>query len=152
MSPLDKQRDLHRIRVALLHRSTIFGQCNSKVTGLPSWRILTVLYCSPSRVKTPRDSSRCPPRNKLLYLYSAFFAGKKTAVNGVSLNMYEGQITALLGHNGAGKTTLMSILTGLFPATSGSALVNGCSVRDNISGVRRSLGTIECLTQILLSC
>ena len=26
--------------------------------------------------------------------------------------MYEGQITALLGHNGAGKTTTMSILTG----------------------------------------
>ncbi|PFX17779.1 ATP-binding cassette sub-family A member 3 [Stylophora pistillata] len=66
--------------------------------------------------------------------------GVKTAVNGVSLNLYEGQITVLLGHNGAGKTTLMSMLTGLFPATSGSALVNGCSIRDNISGVRSSLG------------
>lgn len=66
--------------------------------------------------------------------------GKKTAVNGVSLNLYEGQITVLLGHNGAGKTTLMSMLTGLFPATSGSALVNGCSISDNISGVRSSLG------------
>ena len=28
------------------------------------------------------------------------------------MDLYEGQITALLGHNGAGKTTLMSILTG----------------------------------------
>ena len=54
--------------------------------------------------------------------------------------MYEGQITALLGHNGAGKTTLMSMLTGLFPATSGSALVNSCSINDNITGVRSSLG------------
>ena len=69
-----------------------------------------------------------------------FLTGKNVAVNGVSLNMYEGQITALLGHNGAGKTTLMSMLTGLFPATSGSALVNGCSISDNISGVRSSLG------------
>ena len=34
------------------------------------------------------------------------------AVDELSLNMYEGQITALLGHNGAGKTTTMSILTG----------------------------------------
>ena len=34
------------------------------------------------------------------------------AVNDLSLNMYRGQITALLGHNGAGKTTTMSILTG----------------------------------------
>ena len=37
---------------------------------------------------------------------------RKVAVNGLSLNMYEGQITALLGHNGAGKTTTISILTG----------------------------------------
>ena len=34
------------------------------------------------------------------------------AVDNLSLNMYKGQITALLGHNGAGKTTTMSILTG----------------------------------------
>ena len=71
-----------------------------------------------------------------------FLTGVNIAVNGVSLNMYEGQITALLGHNGAGKTTLMSMLTGLFPATSGSALVNGCSISDNIAGVRSSLGMI----------
>ena len=34
------------------------------------------------------------------------------AVDGLNLNLYKGQITALLGHNGAGKTTTMSILTG----------------------------------------
>ena len=39
---------------------------------------------------------------------------QKTAVTGMSLNMYEGQITALLGHNGAGKTTTMSMLTGRY--------------------------------------
>ncbi|CAG9840389.1 unnamed protein product [Diabrotica balteata] len=38
--------------------------------------------------------------------------GKKTAVRGLSLNMFENQITVLLGHNGAGKTTTMSMLTG----------------------------------------
>lgn len=36
----------------------------------------------------------------------------KVAVAGMSLDLYEGQITALLGHNGAGKTTTMSMLTG----------------------------------------
>ena len=35
------------------------------------------------------------------------------AVEGTSLNIYQGQITALLGHNGAGKTTTMSMLTGM---------------------------------------
>ena len=33
--------------------------------------------------------------------------GKKTAVNGLSLNFYQDQITCFLGHNGAGKTTTM---------------------------------------------
>ena len=37
---------------------------------------------------------------------------KKVAVCGMTLDMYEGHITALLGHNGAGKTTTMSMLTG----------------------------------------
>uniref|UniRef100_A0A8B9FXP8 ABC transporter domain-containing protein n=1 Tax=Amazona collaria TaxID=241587 RepID=A0A8B9FXP8_9PSIT len=36
---------------------------------------------------------------------------------GLSLNIYEGQITALLGHSGAGKTTLLNVLSGLtFPS------------------------------------
>ena len=38
--------------------------------------------------------------------------GLKTAVKDLSLDLYQNQITALLGHNGAGKTTLMSMLTG----------------------------------------
>lgn len=38
--------------------------------------------------------------------------GNKEAVEDLTLNMYEGHITVLLGHNGAGKTTTMSMLTG----------------------------------------
>lgn len=58
----------------------------------------------------------------------------RLAVNNISLNMYEGQITALLGHNGAGKSTTMSMLTGLFPATGGTAIVNGFDIRSDIRG------------------
>ena len=36
----------------------------------------------------------------------------KQAVDNLSLDIYKGQITGLLGHNGAGKTTTISILTG----------------------------------------
>ena len=64
----------------------------------------------------------------------------KVAVKGLSLNMYEDQITVLLGHNGAGKTTTMSMLTGMFPPSSGTALINGCDIRTNMKGVRSSLG------------
>jgi len=44
---------------------------------------------------------------------SKAFKGK-VAVRSLTLDMYQGQITALLGHNGAGKTTTMSMLTGKF--------------------------------------
>uniref|UniRef100_A0A182J4R4 ABC transporter domain-containing protein n=1 Tax=Anopheles atroparvus TaxID=41427 RepID=A0A182J4R4_ANOAO len=66
--------------------------------------------------------------------------GKKVAVEGLNLNMYDGQTTVLLGHNGAGKTTTMSMLTGMFSPTSGTALVNGYDIRKDIEGVRFSLG------------
>uniref|UniRef100_A0AAR5Q068 ABC transporter domain-containing protein n=1 Tax=Dendroctonus ponderosae TaxID=77166 RepID=A0AAR5Q068_DENPD len=66
--------------------------------------------------------------------------GTKAAVRNLSLNMYQDQITVLLGHNGAGKTTTMSMLTGMFTPTSGTAIVNGYDIRSEMEGVRRSLG------------
>lgn len=56
------------------------------------------------------------------------------------MNFYEGQITSFLGHNGAGKTTTMSILSGLFPQTSGTAYVYGKDIRTDIDSIRTSLG------------
>ncbi|PVD25013.1 hypothetical protein C0Q70_15510 [Pomacea canaliculata] len=68
------------------------------------------------------------------------FGKGKVAVNSLKLNMYEGQITVLLGHNGAGKTTTMSMITGFIPPTSGTALMNGLDIRTDIDTVRKSLG------------
>jgi hypothetical protein len=51
---------------------------------------------------------------------------KIKAVDGLSLDMYDGQVTALLGHNGAGKTTTMSLLTGILDVTSGDAPFTEC--------------------------
>lgn len=68
------------------------------------------------------------------------FSNKKIAVHDLSLNMYKDQITVLLGHNGAGKTTTMSMLTGMFPPSSGTAIIGGYDVRTDIAGVRESLG------------
>eukprot|EP00042_Codosiga_hollandica_P059065 m.900658 g.900658 ORF g.900658 m.900658 type:complete len:796 (-) comp60047_c0_seq2:2027-4414(-) len=64
----------------------------------------------------------------------------KIAVHGLTLNMYEDQITALLGHNGAGKTTTMSMLVGMFPPSSGTALINDYDVVTESDGARTSLG------------
>ncbi|XP_054992770.1 phospholipid-transporting ATPase ABCA3-like [Sorex araneus] len=64
----------------------------------------------------------------------------KVAVQNLNLNLYEGQITVLLGNNGAGKSTTLSILTGFYPATSGEAYVNGYNVSEQIVEIRKSLG------------
>lgn len=68
------------------------------------------------------------------------YSNKKVAVQSLTLNMYDDQITVLLGHNGAGKTSTMSILTGMFPPSSGTAIINGKDIRTDIDAVRSSLG------------
>ncbi|KAM9689298.1 retinal-specific phospholipid-transporting ATPase ABCA4 isoform 2-T2 [Trichechus inunguis] len=64
----------------------------------------------------------------------------KPAVDNLSINFYENQITAFLGHNGAGKTTTLSILTGLLPPTSGTVLIGGKDIETSLDAVRQSLG------------
>lgn len=66
--------------------------------------------------------------------------GRATVVDQLSLNMYEGQITVLLGHNGAGKTTTMNMLTGMFSPTSGTAYINGHDIVTETIEARNSLG------------
>jgi ATP-binding cassette subfamily A (ABC1) protein 3 len=60
----------------------------------------------------------------------------KLAVDGVSYNMYQGQIFALLGHNGAGKTSTINMITGLYPATAGTVKVFDMDIHENLDDVR----------------
>ncbi|XP_062459511.1 glucosylceramide transporter ABCA12 [Pezoporus occidentalis] len=66
--------------------------------------------------------------------------GSKAAVDNLSINFYEGNITSLLGHNGAGKTTTISILTGLFPTSSGTIFVYGKDIRTDQEVIRKNMG------------
>ena len=47
-----------------------------------------------------------------------------TALSGVELALYPGQVTALVGENGAGKSTLVKILTGIYVPNEGQILVD----------------------------
>lgn len=51
--------------------------------------------------------------------------GSIIALNGVSLSVYPGEVTCLLGDNGAGKSTLIKTLTGVFRPTSGRLRISG---------------------------
>lgn len=58
------------------------------------------------------------------------------------MDIYEGQVTALLGHNGAGKTTLISLITGMVPASEGYATVYGMDITDQnqMHKIRKLIG------------
>jgi putrescine transport system ATP-binding protein len=57
--------------------------------------------------------------------------GDFTAVNGVSLNIYEREFFALLGPSGCGKTTLMRMLAGFDQPTSGQVMLAGEDLADS---------------------
>ncbi|NDD55729.1 ABC transporter ATP-binding protein [bacterium] len=85
------------------------------------------------------------PRNVILQikdLVKVFHSKTKTvhALNGINLDIYQGEIMALLGVNGAGKTTLSSILVTLNPPTSGDVLFKGQSIYQNLAQYRHALG------------
>jgi ABC-2 type transport system ATP-binding protein len=64
------------------------------------------------------------------------------ALDGVSLDIQEGEFFGLLGPNGAGKTTMISVLAGLTRATSGKVSVLGHDVQSDFAAARRSLGVV----------
>jgi ABC-type sugar transport system ATPase subunit len=70
---------------------------------------------------------------------SKSFAGVR-ALKGVSLDLLEGEVHALIGENGAGKSTLTKIITGALSADSGRIEVSGQAILNNTPSVSRSLG------------
>ena len=74
--------------------------------------------------------------------------GSHVAVNSLSVDMFEGEIFALLGHNGAGKTTTVSMLTGLLDRSSGDATIYGHKLSNDIWSIRKLLGVSICSKMI----
>jgi Cu-processing system ATP-binding protein len=66
--------------------------------------------------------------------------GRIPAVTGVSFDLSEGEMVALIGHNGAGKTTLIKLMLGLIRPTSGSIEVLGDNPAAGQFAGRRRLG------------
>ncbi len=70
---------------------------------------------------------RTRPLVELRNIRKAF--GGVHAVEDVSVNLYPGEVVALLGHNGAGKSTLMKMLAGAYAVDSGDTLIAGQKVQ-----------------------
>ncbi|AXB46319.1 ATP-binding cassette domain-containing protein [Amycolatopsis albispora] len=64
------------------------------------------------------------------------------AVNGLDLDVEEGELVAFLGPNGAGKSTSLRLLTTLLPPTAGTATVAGYDIRAEPAAARERIGYI----------
>jgi ABC-2 type transport system ATP-binding protein len=68
--------------------------------------------------------------------------GPLTAVDRLSLSVFEGEIFGLLGPNGAGKTTTIKMLTTLLPPSSGSGSIAGFEITRSPAEVRAHIGYV----------
>ena len=68
--------------------------------------------------------------------------GQVRAVNGVSFEARDGEITGLLGPNGAGKTTTLRMLYSLLPPDDGQILIDGLDPTRDAMEIKRTLGVV----------
>lgn len=66
--------------------------------------------------------------------------GTQKALDNVSFDVNEGEITGFLGPNGAGKSTMMKIITCYIPPTEGSVKVCGFDINEHSIEVRQNVG------------
>jgi ABC-2 type transport system ATP-binding protein len=66
--------------------------------------------------------------------------GKFTAVNKVSIDVFQGEIFGFLGANGAGKTTMIRMLCGLLMPSSGTGTVAGFDIHKQSEDIKRNIG------------
>jgi len=69
--------------------------------------------------------------------------GGKTVLQGMNLEIPQGQCVSLLGPNGAGKSTLLKLLAGLIKPTDGTISLGGCQVNQNPLGFRKKVGMVS---------
>ncbi|AMB59344.1 ABC transporter ATP-binding protein [Microterricola viridarii] len=71
--------------------------------------------------------------------------GAGPVISGVSLELHQGRITALVGPNGAGKTSLLESISGVIAASSGSITLDGDAIRplSRVARARRGIVHIE---------
>ncbi|KAH7964085.1 hypothetical protein HPB51_027677 [Rhipicephalus microplus] len=125
------------LAVLLLYSSLLQHRLRALITlvgsAIQARRLFSGRRPTSQPIELGEDSSRLepPPLNwetmvSVVDVTKGF--GSTTSLNRVSVDVYRGQITVLLGHNGAGKTTLMNVVAGLLLPDSGEVIIDGVDV------------------------
>lgn len=106
-------------------------------------RIAEMLEARPSIALPPRPRALERMRGEIEFRDVAVRYPSASALDGVSLSIFEGATVAIAGHTGSGKSTLVSLIPRLMDPTSGAVRIDGVDVREfSPSDLRRHIGFI----------
>ena len=94
------------------------------------------------------DSSRTPFRKEIFMNKVSFSYDEKKSENqnlileNLSLKISKGDKIGIIGESGSGKSTLLDILMGLLPTEKGEILIDGKSIKNNLSGWQKNIGCV----------
>ena len=74
--------------------------------------------------------------------------GDKIVLHDVTLDIYPGQVIGYIGPNGAGKSTTVKILTGVIQDYTGTVLLNGVDIKEDILALKQMIGYVPELADI----
>ena len=105
-------------------------------------RIRQILDERPSIAAPPRPKP-VPPRGGIEFCGVSVEVSAGRALDGVDLEIREGETVAVVGHTGSGKTTLVRLIPRLLDPTQGSVLLGGTDLRElSPSELRRQIGYV----------
>ncbi|XP_043661089.1 phospholipid-transporting ATPase ABCA3 isoform X1 [Drosophila teissieri] len=86
---------------------------------------------------------------KIKKLCKRFAANDRPALNLFSWNVYENEVTVLMGHNGCGKSTLLKILAGLVEPSRGTVMISSHNIQTERKAASMELGIAFGLDMLL---
>src|ERR1700694_4250692 len=112
------------------------------VTAAISTTALRKVYKAPSQKRGQAAPGQGPPSGGYPGSAGPNGSGEIVALEGLDLEIAEGEFFGLLGPNGAGKSTTIGILTTRVRPTGGRAFVDGEDVVENAAAVRQRIGVV----------